>query len=85
MGTATEFEPRLACRVLCYGNPKTSQAHVVAAATTRIEGTWKVYIAAIDKVVGVEDIHRVLDFGHPLSEEMAVLLFPCFTDRPYAR
>lgn len=58
---------------------------VLVAATTRIEGTWKAYCAAVPGQNHDLEFEEVLREGATIPEQLALLLFPRFTGIPYAR
>lgn len=57
---------------------------VIAAASTRIEGTWKAYIGAVEGINHNNEYEEVLKYGSQLSEEIARTIFPSFSEIPYA-
>ncbi len=59
--------------------------NVLAVAKTRIEGTWKAYIAVVPGMDHDLEETEVLRNGAPLGESIASVLFPQFEDVPYAR
>ena len=58
---------------------------VLAAARTRVEGTWKAYIDAVPGMNHLAEVQAVLDQGTQLAEPIARQLFPEFEEVPYAR
>jgi len=58
--------------------------NVLVAAKTRIEGKWAAYIRPVPGNNHEFEAARVLTDGTKLSKELALILFPCFKDIPYA-
>ena len=58
---------------------------VLAVATTRVEGTWKAYCAAVPGYNHDDEWQAVLDQGCPMTDAVAKVLFPEFDGIPYAR
>ena len=58
---------------------------IVVVARSRIEGTWKAYIASTDERSHKDAISEVLAHGTTVKEPIARYLFPHFKDLPYAR
>jgi len=70
-----KFEPEISMHALA--------ADVLAVATTRVEGAWCAYIAAVAGIRHDEEYQAVLRTGEKLPERIAKVLFPgC--DLPYA-
>ena len=57
---------------------------VLAAANTRVEGTWSAYIAAVPGEDHNREEPYVLAHGVKLLEPIARILFPEFDDLPYS-
>jgi hypothetical protein len=58
--------------------------HVLAVATTRVEGTWKAYCDAVDGMDHDVEQSGVLHTGAVLAERIAREVFPQFAEIPYA-
>ena len=74
----------------CHGWEPTIRIHplaakVLAAATTRIEGTWKAYINSVPGKRHDLEYNEVLRHGDEIPEHIAKVMFPDFADLPYAR
>ena len=54
-------------------------------ARSRIEGTWKAYIASTDEWSHKDAIPEVLKHGTAVKEPIARYLFPYFKDLPYSK
>ena len=59
-------------------------SRVLAVAHTRVEGTWCAYVDAVPGQRHEDEIDQVLARGAKLDEAVARVLFPRFTDLPYA-
>ena len=85
--------------IIQYQFPKTSEeraewkritqyfsAHrqVLYVATTRIEGTWKAYVAPVPGKNHDDEWQEVLRTGSPVWEPVARIYFPQFASIPYA-
>ena len=57
---------------------------VLVVARTRIEGTWKAYIAPVPGYDHLKERDAVLRNGSPVDKELACYLFPEFKGIPYA-
>jgi hypothetical protein len=57
---------------------------VLVVARTRIECAWRAYIAAVLGIYHDIETKGVLDYGTPLDEAVARVLFPEFAEVPYA-
>ena len=57
---------------------------VLAVATTRIEGTWRVYVDAVPGERHEREVEAVLERGSPLPYEWAWPMFPEFKNLPYS-
>ena len=73
----TEFEPQIICHTLA--------RDIVVVARSRIEGTWKAYIASTEERSHKDAIPEVLAHGTAVREPIARYLFPHFKDLPYSR
>ena len=58
---------------------------ILAVATTRCEGAWKVFYAIVPGKNFDDEYQRVLDIGTKLGEDLARCLFPRFKEIPYGR
>ena len=58
---------------------------VLAVAKTRIEGAWNAYVDAVPGMNHRSEQSEVLQHGAKLPEYIAQVLFPLFSDIPYAR
>ena len=57
---------------------------VLVVAETWIEGTWAAYCDAVPGMFHDKEYDAVLRRGDKLMEEIARIIFPVFTDLPYA-
>ena len=60
-------------------------SRVLCAAHTRIEGTWCAYCDAVPGASHNSEYAAVLHYGDKLPETIAKVIFPRFSDVPYAR
>jgi hypothetical protein len=58
---------------------------VLVVATTRIEGTWKAYCAAVPGQNHDNEWQEVLRQGSPLIKEIACVIFKDFAAIPYSK
>ncbi|MEE8489901.1 MAG: hypothetical protein V3S43_06160 [Acidimicrobiia bacterium] len=70
------FEP-----VIVY---RTLGPDILAAARTRIEGTWAAYIGSAPSSRHEDDVNLILAQGAKLTEEVARAVFPKFNGVEYA-
>ena len=73
----SEFEPLIFWHTLA--------RDIVVVARSRVEGTWKAYIASTEERSHYDAIPEVLSHGTTVREPIARYLFPHFKDLPYAR
>lgn len=59
-------------------------SRVLVIASTRIEETWQAYIDAVPGYCHNMEYQEVLDRGCTLPEDVARVLFPEFSNIPYA-
>ena len=72
----SEFEPQIVWHTLA--------RDILVVARTRVEGTWKAYIASTNERSHKDAVPAVLDRGTAVKEPIARYLFPHFKDLPYA-
>ncbi len=73
---AAAWKPEQICRAL--------SRDVLAVAQTRIEGAWAAYVAAVPGKNHRLEMATVLENGTKLDRRIAAILFPIFSDIPYA-
>ena len=73
----SSFEPQVVWHTLA--------RDILVVARTRIEGSWKAYIASTNERSHEDAVAEVLAHGTAVREPIARYLFPHFKDLPYAR
>lgn len=73
----SEFKPQVLRQTLA--------RDIVVVASTRVEGTWKAYIASTKERSHKDAVPAVLERGTAVREPIARVLFPHFKNLPYSR